>query len=334
MGYLICDKCGGHYELKSGESPEDFVKCECGGALEYVENLDNVVPSESLGEKASIFPDLKDILSLRAIFIGSIVVLILAIIITEILSKDVNQFASWNDGFLINNFMHSDPQDSLYIPFAFIGALVTGYFAGRNPIKGIFNGVIAGLIATIIAYIVYKLIYPDYTGGALINNLDIYVILISMFIGAISGFLGIFFKANDPIKTKIELEWKPTIIFGLLISIVLGLIFNYGLGWFGIYGGVLFGTVYTGYKANKNYNNAAIHGTIVGIITALLLFGVLTILSGAELGIGSATVMALLTITEIIVSALIGAVGGIIGILIKESDKIFSKKLDGFMRKN
>ena len=24
MLYLICDKCGGHYELQSGESPEDL----------------------------------------------------------------------------------------------------------------------------------------------------------------------------------------------------------------------------------------------------------------------------------------------------------------------
>ncbi len=34
MSYLICDKCGGYYELKPGESPENFTdKCECGGKL-------------------------------------------------------------------------------------------------------------------------------------------------------------------------------------------------------------------------------------------------------------------------------------------------------------
>lgn len=30
MGYLVCERCGGCYKLKPGESPEDFEKCECG----------------------------------------------------------------------------------------------------------------------------------------------------------------------------------------------------------------------------------------------------------------------------------------------------------------
>lgn len=34
-GYLVCEKCGGYYELQSGESPEDFVACECGGKLKH-----------------------------------------------------------------------------------------------------------------------------------------------------------------------------------------------------------------------------------------------------------------------------------------------------------
>jgi hypothetical protein len=35
MRYFICRKCGGYYELKKDEAPEDFEKCECGGTLEY-----------------------------------------------------------------------------------------------------------------------------------------------------------------------------------------------------------------------------------------------------------------------------------------------------------
>jgi len=32
QSFLVCDKCGGYYELQKGESPEDFTdKCECGG---------------------------------------------------------------------------------------------------------------------------------------------------------------------------------------------------------------------------------------------------------------------------------------------------------------
>ena len=39
-GYLVCDKCGGSYELQLGERPEDFnLNCDCGGHLKYNENL-------------------------------------------------------------------------------------------------------------------------------------------------------------------------------------------------------------------------------------------------------------------------------------------------------
>ena len=33
-GFLVCDTCGGYYELQSDESPDDFSdECECGGKL-------------------------------------------------------------------------------------------------------------------------------------------------------------------------------------------------------------------------------------------------------------------------------------------------------------
>jgi len=36
MPYLICEDCGNYYELKEGESSEDFqLECDCGGELEY-----------------------------------------------------------------------------------------------------------------------------------------------------------------------------------------------------------------------------------------------------------------------------------------------------------
>ena len=40
MGYLVCEKCGGYYELKKGEAINDFQSCDCGGKLKYVKNLD------------------------------------------------------------------------------------------------------------------------------------------------------------------------------------------------------------------------------------------------------------------------------------------------------
>lgn len=47
MAYLICEKCGGYYELGENESPDDFESCSCGGNLKYVQNLNSEADSES-----------------------------------------------------------------------------------------------------------------------------------------------------------------------------------------------------------------------------------------------------------------------------------------------
>ncbi len=41
MPYLICQNCGGYYQLDDDESPEDFDSCSCGGKLIYSEYLDS-----------------------------------------------------------------------------------------------------------------------------------------------------------------------------------------------------------------------------------------------------------------------------------------------------
>lgn len=43
MGYLICDKCNGYYELQPGEKPEDFdLECDCGGKYYFSESLEGI----------------------------------------------------------------------------------------------------------------------------------------------------------------------------------------------------------------------------------------------------------------------------------------------------
>ena len=32
---MICEECGGYYELQPGEFPEDYEQCQCGRKLEY-----------------------------------------------------------------------------------------------------------------------------------------------------------------------------------------------------------------------------------------------------------------------------------------------------------
>jgi Family of unknown function (DUF5518) len=53
--YLICNKCGGYYELKEGESLEDYEGCECGGQLKYSPSILTGNESEDyISDKSSI----------------------------------------------------------------------------------------------------------------------------------------------------------------------------------------------------------------------------------------------------------------------------------------
>ena len=45
MGYLICSKCKGYYQITDGQSPGNYTdQCSCGGKIRYVDNLDIVDP--------------------------------------------------------------------------------------------------------------------------------------------------------------------------------------------------------------------------------------------------------------------------------------------------
>ncbi len=46
MGYLVCEECGGYYELQEGESIEDFGTCQCGGNLKYARSVAEIYRPE------------------------------------------------------------------------------------------------------------------------------------------------------------------------------------------------------------------------------------------------------------------------------------------------
>lgn len=56
MGYLVCEKCGGYYELQENESINDFQSCECGGKLKYVKNLNQLNSEPNKHENISVCP--------------------------------------------------------------------------------------------------------------------------------------------------------------------------------------------------------------------------------------------------------------------------------------
>ncbi|HML05175.1 MAG TPA: DUF5518 domain-containing protein [Methanobacterium sp.] len=187
MGYLKCNKCGGYYELQEGESHEDFSdKCECGGSLNYVQNLDEHVIDEldpmgginfcpnceseivknekfctkcgnEIGDKTSKedkstsrFNDLIKT-DFRAILLGLIIV-----------------FISFIVGY-IWNLTHLTSFGIL------IGGLITGYFSKKGFKKGIINGASVGVIFMVaLCFFIFPFYYftnPNYLDTQITHHL-------------------------------------------------------------------------------------------------------------------------------------------------------------------
>ncbi|SCG84817.1 DUF4013 domain-containing protein [Methanobacterium congolense] len=79
QGYLVCEKCGGYYQLQSGESPEDFSDtCECGGKLKFVQDLNDNSAEDTISEKQNFKDKLKSLLNNKwnLAFIGVLILVI------------------------------------------------------------------------------------------------------------------------------------------------------------------------------------------------------------------------------------------------------------------
>ncbi|GAB4311390.1 MAG: hypothetical protein Kow0019_09800 [Methanobacteriaceae archaeon] len=61
-GYLVCFNCSGYYELKTGESPDDFEECECGAELHYYDDLEEFI-SWDMDEATIIGDELDNVFS-------------------------------------------------------------------------------------------------------------------------------------------------------------------------------------------------------------------------------------------------------------------------------
>jgi hypothetical protein len=72
MRYLKCKECGGVYELREGESPEDFDVCYCGGEIEYHLSRDE------LNERSEYVPSDEEIARRHASNRNLLIILIIA----------------------------------------------------------------------------------------------------------------------------------------------------------------------------------------------------------------------------------------------------------------
>lgn len=165
MAHLICEKCGGHYELKEGESPDDFVSCQCGGSLKYVQDFnmhfdDELDPINEFticpncgaeilsGEKfckscknASKDTKKEDSNSKKAIkdFNHGKLIITSIGIVAGILIVLIPTFLLVNQNYVLLLLV--------------IGGLVSSLIAGRNNEERALNGIIVGLIAGLIILI-------------------------------------------------------------------------------------------------------------------------------------------------------------------------------------
>ena len=134
MGYLICEECGGYYELQEGESPEDFDSCSCGGKLKYVEFLEaEMIFCPNCGNKTPA----------KSIFCGNCGYKLKHHIQTDKPPIESDNFDQWN---YENNrtaitlgwipFFYSFPV--LFNPL--IELLIGAYLTTRNNIRAKWNG--------------------------------------------------------------------------------------------------------------------------------------------------------------------------------------------------
>lgn len=148
MGYLICEKCKGYYELREGEHPEDFDRCQCGGKLKYVDKLEQPQKAE---KKRPYYINTRKI---SGVLLGAVVMLV---------SFYINSPDTTSASFVYNS------QISFYIWFA--GGIVAALVGGGNIRSGVGNGFYAAALSGLLVIVLYYyLLLGSFTGPTFGDN--------------------------------------------------------------------------------------------------------------------------------------------------------------------
>ena len=177
MGYLICDECAGYYQLQEGEYPEDFSSCQCGGHLEYVEEIEK--QNIDVVEKPETFAGIFQTLPIRRI--------------TGILSGALIMFLPYL-------MFSADPYSAAFVynsnlPFliwgagGFTAALIAGGNLKSSASNGFYSAFISGLF--IIIYYFWIITNP-FTSPILADNLALFgaLCVVYMLVPSICSMLG------------------------------------------------------------------------------------------------------------------------------------------------
>jgi hypothetical protein len=165
MGYLNCKKCNRYYELQEGESPKDFDKCQCGGDLKYVKNVD---VNSNLSSQ--------NIVRISGILFGASIMLIPYYLYSpsptspSFVLINVDSFIIWGGGGLTAAFIAS-------------GKIING------ASNGLYSAIISGLIIIIIFYLILN---NNFNNPSPIDNIAFFAVLslVYMLIPGIFSIIG------------------------------------------------------------------------------------------------------------------------------------------------
>jgi len=163
MIYLVCDRCGRHYELQPGEKPEDFdLTCECGGKLE---NNESIKPGNEFEDQdsSSIWKRVVGVLS------GAIIIILLS----ALLNVELVRFAV---------LYSSGPLTLTYLLTLVFAGIVVVFIARGSYKECIFNCVAAGLIGGA---------WVSIFNGYIPSSFGFIVILMSVFLSFLGGLIAI-----------------------------------------------------------------------------------------------------------------------------------------------
>ena len=171
MGYLKCKKCGGYYELQEEEFSKDFDKCQCGGDLRYIENID-----EHLNLLKKFKLSSEKIIRISGILFGASIMLIPYYLYspaptsTSFVLINIDSFILWG-----------------------VGGLTAAFIASGKIINGASNGLYAAIISGLIVIIIYYLLLTNnFNNTSPLDNIALFAVLslVYMLIPGIFSIIG------------------------------------------------------------------------------------------------------------------------------------------------
>lgn len=241
MRYVICDDCGGYYELQKGESPGDFEACNCGGNLSYTHSI-NSIPKMKNKPKNTLKCRIcghEQLRGLKCSKCGSS--------LRKVNYRNINDYGHYR-------------RNKYDLSYVLEGSSELNFFERIE-----WRGVTSGIIFYIVASIVIRIVSVMFLGGSFLAAQNVNSVSVSPIIGGVALIFGMIsalipvasgFWAVTKITTR---DYITGIINGGMVGVILGIIIGifsliFGLLMAGLYGQVNVGII------------AGFMGLIIGII--------------------------------------------------------------------